>query len=97
MFEAMSFAPSIALAAAPTSNEIIAGVAAPSARHQSLLALYLLNSRRGPAAVRDLIVSDLRGYLDLGVKRKVADLLIVLRFFLAQHPELASVPLRLEQ
>jgi uncharacterized membrane protein (GlpM family) len=82
-----------ALASAPTSNEIISGVT-PSARHHSLLAGYLLNMGRGPAAVRDLIVSDLRGFLDLGVKRRAADLLIVLRFFLAKYPEVAGVPAR---
>lgn len=93
----MSFARCAALAAAPTSNEIISGVR-PSARHNSLLASYLLNMSRGPAAVRDLIVSDLRGFLDLGVKRQAADLLIVLRFFLAKYPEVASLPPRcLEQ
>lgn len=89
----MSIARSAALAAARTSNEVISGVT-PSARHHSLLAAYLLNMGRGPAAVRDLIVSDLHGFLDLGVKRQVADLLIVLRFFLARYPEVAGVPSR---
>lgn len=80
-----------ALSCAPTVNEIVSG-ATPSARHHSMLAGYLLHMSRGPAAVRALIVSDLRGFLDLGVRSRVADLLIVLRFFLALHPEAARAP-----
>lgn len=68
------------------SNETMLGVV-PSARHRLLLSGYLLNSRRGQAAVRDMIVADLRAALDLGARLRAADLLIVLRFFLTDHPE----------
>jgi hypothetical protein len=39
--------------------------------------------------VRDLIVADLDGFLDLGAKRRAADQLVVLRAFLARYPEAA--------
>jgi hypothetical protein len=72
----------------PTSNETMHGVT-PSQRHDALLASYLLGLRHGPAAVRDLIVADLDGFLDLGAKRRAADQLVVLRAFLARYPEAA--------
>jgi hypothetical protein len=75
-------------AEAPTSNEIMSGVT-PSARHDALLASYLLGLGHGPAAVRNFIVADLDGFLDLGLKRRAADQLVVLRAFLAQYPEAA--------
>ncbi len=68
------------------SNELVLG-AVPSTRHHSLLSSYLLNIGRGPRAVRDMIVADMRGFLDLGVSRRAADLLIVLRIFLSDYPE----------
>ncbi|WP_244613161.1 hypothetical protein [Methylosinus sp. Ce-a6] len=61
----------------------------PDARHDALLDSYLLGLRHGPAVVRDLIVSDLDGFLDLGLKRRAADQLVVLRAFLAKFPETA--------
>lgn len=72
--------------AAPTSNEVMSGVR-PSAQHDALLASYLLGLGRGPSAVRNLIVADLDGFLDLGLKRRAADQLVVLRAFLARFPE----------
>lgn len=86
----MGLTQNAAFAAAPTSNEIMSGVTL-SARHDALLAPYLFNLSRGPSAVRDLIVSDMRGFLDLGLNRRAADLLIVLRVFLAKYPEAARV------
>lgn len=68
------------------SNELVLG-AVPSTRHHSLLSSYLLNSHRGLQAVRAMIVADLRGFLDLGVSVRAADLLIVLRMFLTDFPE----------
>jgi hypothetical protein len=68
------------------SNELVLG-AVPASRHHCLLASYLLNSHRGLDAVRAMIVSDLRGYLDLGASSCAADLLIVLRMFLTDFPE----------
>jgi len=61
--------------------------ARPCARHHALLSSYLLNLERGPIAVRDMIITDLSIFLDLGASQRVADLLIVLRLFFAEHPE----------
>jgi hypothetical protein len=61
--------------------------AAPSLRHRALLASYLLNLHRGAAEVRQLIVADLRGYLDLGASQGAADAMAVLRLFLSEYPE----------
>ncbi len=68
------------------SSEVFLGVT-PSARHRSMLIGYLLNLKRGPVAVRDMIIADLRAALDLGAQQRAADLLIVLRLFLSEHPE----------
>jgi hypothetical protein len=54
---------------------------------RSLLASYLLNLKRGPESVRDMMVSDLRCWLDLGAVQQAADLLIVLRQYLSEYPE----------
>lgn len=68
------------------SNELVLG-SVPSAKHRLLLSGYLLNLHRGPRTVRDMIVSDMRGFLDLGVTSRAADLLIVLRMFLSDFPQ----------
>ena len=68
------------------SNEMLLGVL-PSAKHRSLLSSYLLNLKRGPVAVRDMIVADLRSFLDIGASQRAADLLIVLRLFFAEYPQ----------
>jgi hypothetical protein len=60
-------------------NEIVLG-STPSAKHRSLLASYLLNLKRGPEGVRDMMV-------DLGVVQQAADSLIVLRQYLSDYPE----------
>lgn len=67
-------------------GEQLLGVA-PADRHHRLLSSYLLNLSRGPVAVRDMIVVDLRGFHELGALRYAADLLLVLRLFLTEHPE----------
>ncbi|KAF0135391.1 MAG: hypothetical protein FD148_703 [Methylocystaceae bacterium] len=72
-------------------NEIVLGVT-PSAEHDRLLASYLFNLERGPAAVRDMIVADFRCFFDLGARRQAADMLIVLRRFLSDHPQAGRVP-----
>lgn len=51
--------------AALAPNEIVLGPT-PSAKHHLLLTSYLLNLKRGPEVVRDIMVSDLRRWLDLG-------------------------------
>ena len=72
--------------AALLPNEIVLG-STPSAKHHLLLTSYLLNLKRGPEVVRDIMVSDLRRWLDLGAVQRAADLLIVLRQFLFDYPE----------
>ncbi|WP_198033150.1 hypothetical protein [Methylosinus sp. PW1] len=72
------------------SNELVLG-AIPSCEHDALLESYLLNGHRGLEAVREMIVADLRGFLDLGVTIRAADLLIVLRLLLTAHPEAGLV------
>ena len=67
------------------SHEMIL-CAEPSARHRSLLASYLLSLRWGESVVLDLILADLRSALDLGALTLAADLLLVLRCFLQDHP-----------
>jgi hypothetical protein len=62
-------------------TELVLGQS-PSAKQGSLLKSYLMNLRLGPGAVREMMVTDLRSWLDLGASRQTADLLIVLRTFL---------------
>ena len=50
--------------------------------HRALLASYRMNAHRGEKAARDLILSDLRGFLDLGALDRATDLLIVLALFI---------------
>ena len=47
------------------SYEMVLG-AGPTTKHRSLLLSYILNLRRGPVAVREMIVADIRASLDLG-------------------------------
>jgi len=69
------------------SNEALSGVS-PSARHYRLLASYLwIMERLGSAAVRRLIISDLRSFLEIGAWARAADSLVVLRLFRASYPE----------
>lgn len=68
------------------SDEMVLGVT-PSAKHQSLLSSYLLNLNRGPIAVRDMIIADMRLFRELGALQRAADLLLVLRLFLTDRPD----------
>jgi hypothetical protein len=70
------------------SNQFMTDVS-PSARQASLHASYLLLQKIGWAAVRDLILADIRAALDLGASKRATDLLVVLRMFLFEHPEFA--------
>jgi len=72
-------------------KEMVLGVT-PSTKHDRLLSGYVFNIERGPVAVRDMIVADLRRFLDLGARREAADRLIVLRRFLSKHPNAEKVP-----
>ena len=68
------------------SNEMVVGPV-PSPKHRARLTGYLLNLKWGQATVREMIVADIRAALDLGAINRAADLLIVLRLFLSDHPE----------
>ncbi len=66
------------------SKDLIIGVPiAP--RHHKMLSDYLLNLDWGTVAVCRILVADLRGFLDLGMNHRAADLLIVLRLFLTNY------------
>ena len=58
-----------------------------SPKHKSLLLSYVLNLNHGPGAVREMIVADIRAAIDLGATERAADLLLILRVFLFEHPE----------
>ncbi|PPD46214.1 MAG: hypothetical protein CTY15_02275 [Methylocystis sp.] len=65
------------------SNEI--SLSAPiTPMHRALLASYQMNAHRGRKAARDLILSDVKGFLDLGAVERATDLLIVLALFLKE-------------
>ena len=63
-----------------------AGEQTVSGRHRRLLAGYLLNRKRGAAAVRDMILSDIRRFSELGALGYAADLIDVLNAFNAEFP-----------
>lgn len=59
----------------------------PSGEHERTLASYLLNRHRGTTIVRDILIADIRGFIDLGLPHVAADLIVVLRLLLAKCPE----------
>ncbi len=73
-------------------DEVVTDVAV-SKRHATLLASYLLNIHRGAVNVRQMIVADLRGFLDLGMRDRASDAMVILRIFLSNYPEARSAPL----
>jgi hypothetical protein len=54
------------------------------------LGSYLLRQPHGSAAIQTMIVDDIRRALDEGRLRHAAELLMALRHFLEQHPEIAK-------
>jgi hypothetical protein len=68
------------------TNDFFLGVT-PSCRHRSLLDGYLANMGRGPEAIRDMMIADLRRWTQLGANARAADLLVVLRQFLSEYPQ----------
>ena len=58
-----------------------------SPKHKALLVSYVLNLNHGPGTVREMIVADIRAAIDLRAPERAADLLLVLRVFLFEHPE----------
>ena len=73
-------------------DEVVTDVAV-SKRHATLLTSYLLNIHRGAVNVRQMMVADLRGFLDLGIRDRASDALVILRIFLSNYPEARSAPL----
>jgi len=66
---------------------------APSSeKHCRLLSSYLFNLERGPIAVREMIVGDIRRFRDLGARQLASDLSLVLNCFLADFPEARMTP-----
>jgi hypothetical protein len=55
-----------------------------------LMAGYLVNQKRGPAAVRNMIREDIRRFVDLAAKGYAADLTEVLKCFDTGFPEAPS-------
>jgi hypothetical protein len=68
---------------AVTSDEILLS-AAVTPMHRSLLASYRMNAHRGEDSARNLLLRDLRSFLDLGALDRATDLLIVLALFLRE-------------
>jgi len=65
-------------------DEMMLGVV-PTSAHASLYSSYLLLRVEGWASLQNRIVGDIRSSLDLGAAQQAADLLIVLRWFVAEH------------
>jgi hypothetical protein len=61
------------------------------AEHDSLLESYGTNLWRGPSAVADMIMGDLRCFLELGAMQQAANLAVVLWMFLSEHPQAGYV------
>jgi hypothetical protein len=53
-------------------------------RHRALLTSYRMNAHRGQESVRNLLIRDLRSFLDLGALERATDLLIVLALFMRE-------------
>jgi hypothetical protein len=68
---------------ATTSNEITL-TASVTRMHRTLLASYRMNAHRGEDSMRNLILRDLRSFLDLGALDRATDLLIVLALFMRE-------------
>ena len=51
------------------------------------MARYLLNKPHGAAEIRDMMRDDIRAALSRGDKDRASELLMVLRHFMATHPE----------
>lgn len=66
-----------------SSGEILLSAAVTSS-HRSLLASYRMSGHRGEDGVRQLILRDLRSFLDLGALGPASDLMIVLALFMRE-------------
>ena len=72
------------------SKKLLVGVA-PTARHHHLLQSHYLDLHYGRAAVRNMIVGDLIGFLDIGAHRCPADRPVVLGLFLVEPPQTSDI------
>jgi len=78
-----------------SGREILLGVS-PSPRHRATLRGYFRLCRGNAREVQEILIHDLRSYLDIGARGFAADQLIVLRLFLAdQLRDAAITPLTL--
>jgi hypothetical protein len=69
------------IALAPDSISLSASV---TPAHRTLLVSYRMNAHRGEDSARDLIIRDLRNFLDLGALDRATDLLIVLALYMRE-------------
>jgi len=69
--------------------ETLLGVS-PSPRHRATLRGYLRLCRGNVREVREVLIHDLRSYLEIGARHFAADQLIVIRLFLADQIRLSS-------
>jgi hypothetical protein len=80
-----------------SDREILLGVA-PSPRHRATLRGYLRMCHGNAREIREVLIHDLRSYLEIGARCFAADQLIVLRLFLAdQLRDVAMTPATLPQ
>ncbi len=61
------------------------------AEHETLLASYRSNLWRGPSTVADMIMHDIRCFLDLGIMQRAKNLAVVLWLFLSEYPQAGYV------
>lgn len=80
----------------PATDRQIVNVS-PSTKHRSILSSYLLNAHRGQSAVSSMIMEDLRSFMDLGAMQRAMDLVIVLKLFLSEYPDVESAIYRVEK
>lgn len=52
--------------------------------HRTLLVSYRMNAQRGEESARNLILRDMRNFMDLGALDRATDLLIVLALFMRE-------------
>ena len=69
-----------------SSNEMLVGVV-PARKHERLLESYHFNTGVGAGRLSARICFDIRTALQMGAPEQAADLLVVLRLFLAQNEE----------
>lgn len=78
------------LAKCPRFSDLDWGELAPnsalSAMQNSLYASYMLLAPRGMKSVRNMMISDIELFLDLGARNRARDILLVLRRFCYDHP-----------